>query len=104
MHPESQSSHKNADSAPAICRRCGALLTPGRGDFYVVEIQAYAENSPPVITAEDLAKDHGAEMARLAEEMKEMSAQEMMDMVHVRMSFFLCRACYKGWIENPTGE
>ena len=90
-------------SSVTICRRCGALLTPGRGDFYVVEVEAYAENSPPVITAEDMAKDHTAEMKRLAEQMKELSEQEMMDMVHRRMSFFLCGPCYKVWIENPTG-
>lgn len=91
------------EGAPCICRRCGGLLTPGRGEFYVVEVEGYAENSPPVITAEDLGKDHGAEMERLAEEMEEMSAQEMMDQVHRHMTFFLCAACYREWIENPTG-
>jgi RNase P subunit RPR2 len=103
MQSQPQSSHKNADTTPTICRRCGALLTPGRGDFYVVEIQAYAENSPPVITADDLAKDHAVVMKRLAEQMKELSEREMMDMVHRRMSFFLCGACYKVWIEEPVG-
>jgi len=102
MQPESLQHEPGA--GPVICRKCGALLTPGRGDFYVVEVEAYAENSPPVITAEDMAKDHGAEMARLAEEMKGLSEREMMDMVHRRMSFFLCGACYKVWIENPTGD
>jgi hypothetical protein len=88
---------------PVICRKCGALLTPGRGDFYVVEVEAYAENSPMVITEEDLAKDHREEMEKIAEEMAEMSPQEAMDGVHRRMSFFLCRGCYGGWIEDPVG-
>jgi RNase P subunit RPR2 len=92
-----------AMTGPVFCRKCGTLLTPGRGDFYVVEIEAYAENSPPVITEEDLAKDHRAEMERLAEEMAEMSAQEAMDTVHRKLAFFLCRECYKGWIEEPVG-
>ncbi len=86
-----------------ICRRCGALLTPGKGDFYVVEVQAYAENSPPVITADDLAKDHHEEMQKLAEQMKGLSEQELMDQVHRHMTFYLCAACYGKWIENPTG-
>jgi RNase P subunit RPR2 len=90
-------------SEPTICRKCGALLIPGRGDFYVVEVEAYAENSPPLFTAEDLAKDHRAEMDRLAKQMAQMSAQEAMDMVHRHTTFFLCRACYRDWIENPTG-
>jgi len=68
----------------------------------VVEIEAYAENSPPVITAEDLAQDHDREMERLAEAMRDLSAQEMMDLVHRRMSFFLCAPCYQAWIENPA--
>jgi hypothetical protein len=89
--------------APTICRKCAALLTPGCGDFYVVEVEAYAENSPPVFTKEDLAKDHRAEMERLAKAMAELSAQEAMDMVHRQMTFFLCRECYRQWIENPTG-
>ena len=92
-----------AEETPSICRRCGELLTPGRGEFYVVKVEAYAENSPPVITAEDLAKDHAAEMEKLAEAMKEMSAQEMMDQVYRRMTFHLCAGCYREWIEDPTG-
>jgi hypothetical protein len=34
---------------PVICRGCRVLLTPGRGDFYVV-VEAYAENLPMVIS------------------------------------------------------
>ncbi len=94
---------QSGSSSVNICRKCGALLTPGKGDFYVVEIEAYAENSPPVITEEDLAKDHRAEMERLAEEMAGMSEREAMDTVHRRMAFFLCRECYGGWIEEPVG-
>jgi hypothetical protein len=89
---------------PVICRKCGAILKPGRGDFYVVEIEAYAENSPPVITEEDLGKDHQAEMEQLAEELEGISEREAMDSVHRKMVFFLCRECYWGWIEAPVGH
>lgn len=92
-----------SSAVPSICRRCSALLTPGKGDFYVVEVQAYAENSPLVITAEDLARDHQEEMRRLVEKMEEVSGQEMMDQVHRHMTFYLCASCYRLWIENPTG-
>jgi len=93
----------SAVSTPSICRRCSAVLTPGRGDFYIVEVQAYAENSSPVITLEDLAKDHKEEMDKLVEQMEGLSEQEMMDQVHRHMTFFLCTPCYRFWIENPTG-
>jgi RNase P subunit RPR2 len=87
-----------------ICQKCGTLLTPGRGDFYVVNIEAYAEDSPPVITAEDLSRDHAEEMRRIVKELEALSPQEAMDSVHRQMSFFLCRPCYRKWIENPVGE
>jgi len=90
-------------SEPAICQKCGALLTPGRGDFYIVKVEAYAEDSPPVITLEDLQKDHAEEMEKIVKGLKDVSPQEMMDQVHRHMTFCLCTPCYKLWIENPTG-
>lgn len=103
MELNPQPSLSNTASVPPICQKCGALLTSGKGDFYVVHLEAYAENSPPVITIEDLAKDHAQEMERLAEQLKDASEQEMMDTVHRQMTFFLCAPCYRQWIENPTG-
>jgi hypothetical protein len=93
----------SSSSEPTICQKCGELLTPGKGDFYEVHVEAFAENSPPVITLEDLLADHGQEMRELAEQLKDVSPQEMMDQVHRQMTFFLCRQCYGQWIENPTG-
>jgi hypothetical protein len=69
-----------------------------------VEVEAYAENSGVVITEEDFGKDHRGEMEKIAEEMAGMSEREAMDGVHRRMVFFLCRECYKGWIEEPVGK
>ncbi len=88
---------------PSICQKCGTLLTPGRGDFYIVHVEAYAEDSSPVITAEDLAKDHVEEMKDIVRQLEQSSPQEAMDSVHRQMTFFLCRPCYRTWIENPTG-
>jgi hypothetical protein len=90
-------------TAPTICHKCGALLTPGKGDFFEVHVEAFAENSPPVITLEELLKDHTQEMKEIAEALNGASPQEAMDQVHRQMTFFLCGPCYRGWIENPTG-
>ncbi|HEY4328241.1 MAG TPA: hypothetical protein VGN88_00795 [Phycisphaerae bacterium] len=90
-------------SPPPICQKCGTLLTPGKGDFYIVRLEAFAENSPPVITKEDLAKDHRKEMKKIAAQLQAVFPQEAMDMVHRQISFCLCTPCYKLWIENPTG-
>jgi ribosomal protein L40E len=86
-----------------ICRRCAAELTPGRSHFYVIHISAYADPSPPVITEEDLANDHQAEMRKILAEAAQYSEQELLDSVHRRTHFYLCARCYARWIENPTG-
>jgi hypothetical protein len=86
-----------------FCRRCAAELTPGRGDFYLVRIEALADPFPPVISQEDLGKDHGKAMRDLMGQLEGFSERELMDMVHRKMSFFLCAACYRKWIEDPTG-
>lgn len=88
---------------PVICRRCAAELMPGRTPFYVIHVHAYADPSPPIITEEDLSKDHQAEMRRLIAEAEQYSEQELLDTVHRRTQFYLCARCYARWIENPTG-
>ena len=88
-----------------ICHRCGAVLTPGRGDFYVVRLEAFADPTPPEITAEELAGiDPGQEIDRLIEQMRGMSEQELMDHVYRRLTIHLCGPCYRKWIEDPAGD
>jgi len=88
---------------PVFCERCSTELTPGRGDFYVVKVEAYAEAGPVVITEEDLAGDQEKKMGEILESMEGISAQEAMDAVHRRLHFHLCRSCYRAWIEKPAG-
>ena len=87
---------------PLICHRCGEALVPGRGDFYVVRIEAVADPAPPNLTMPDTA-ELASQMQRLLDEMRDMSQQELMDHVHRRMTIHLCGPCYRVWIENPAG-
>ena len=89
---------------PLFCDRCLTRLHPGRGDLFVVKIEAVADPSPPEFTAEDLARDHRQELARLVAHLETLSAQEAMDQVFRRLTIFLCNACYLEWIENPAGR
>jgi hypothetical protein len=92
------------EHAPLLCHRCGAMLTPGKGDFYVVRIEAFADPTPPNLLADEYADiDPSAEIDRLIELMRHMSEQELMDQVYRRMTIHLCRKCYIAWIENPSG-
>ncbi|MEW6252869.1 MAG: hypothetical protein AB1716_19705 [Planctomycetota bacterium] len=92
------------NSAPLFCLRCGVELKPGRGDFYVVKIEAVADPSPPDITAEDLQRDRTAEIERLIEKLRRLSPQEALDQVYRKLTLHLCLPCYSAWIENPAGR
>jgi hypothetical protein len=88
---------------PLFCHRCAAQLEPGKGQFYVVRIEAFADPTPPDLTKEDLERDIAAEIDRLIEAMSDLSSQEAMDQVYRKMTVYLCNTCYRQWIENPTG-
>jgi hypothetical protein len=85
---------------PLTCRRCRAELIPGRGDFYVVRIEALADPTPPTFTDEDLLRDPRAEIARLIEAMRDLSEQEALDQVYRLMTVYLCGPCYRQWIAD----
>jgi len=89
--------------ADLFCHRCGAVLEPGKGNFYVVRIEAFADPTPPDIPDADQCPDPGAEIDRLIDEMRNMSEQELMDQVYRRLTIHLCGTCYADWIENPAG-
>ncbi len=91
------------NEVPLFCHRCAAELEPGKGQFYVVRIEAFADPTPPTITAEDLERDIAGEIDRLIKAMRNLSDQEAMDQVYRKMTVYLCLACYREWIENPTG-
>ena len=58
-------------------KRCSKEVHPGRGDYYLVRIDAVADPQPPIITQEDLDQDVGAEIERLIRFMKNMSEQQL---------------------------
>ena len=95
--------HSITDEHAAVCHRCGALHQPGKPLFYVVRIEAFCAPELPPLTAEDLRADFEAELARILEEVKDLSEQEMMDQVYRKLTLYLCPRCYHQWIEDPTG-
>ena len=89
--------------SPLFCDRCSREIHPGRGDLYVVRIEAIADPTPPEFTLEDLQRDHREEFARLCESLQHLSEREALEQVYRRLTIFLCNACYAQWIENPAG-
>lgn len=91
------------ESASLLCHRCGAILTPGRGDFYVINVEAYADPSPPLLSEQEMPQHPGVKLAELAMQMEGYSEAELMDFVYRKFTFYLCHRCYRQWIEHPAG-
>ena len=91
------------DEPPLFCDRCSAEIHPGRGDYFVVKIEAVADPVPPDFSLQDVLGSSRQELDRLVREMSELSAQDAMDQVYRRLQLHLCLPCYREWIENPTG-
>jgi hypothetical protein len=90
------------DESELRCARCGAELTPGTGNFYVVRIEAFADPSPPEFSDDDLEHDPRLEIERLIDQLREFSEQELLDQVYRRLILHLCGPCYRRWIEDPV--
>ena len=89
--------------APLLCSRCLKLLEPGRGDFYMVTIDAVADPSPPIIEPSDLQRDLSRDWRETVAALRDTSPQEAMDQVYRRVVIHLCQVCFRDWIENPAG-
>ena len=84
------------------CKRCSKEVHPGRGDYYLVRIDAVANLQPPIITQEDLDQDPGAEIERLIRRMQSISKQQLERQVYCKMLIYLCVPCFNRWIESPV--
>ena len=91
------------EQSPLFCDRCSAVLTPGRGSYYVVKVEAVADPTPPSFAEPHPGVDVGREIDLLIGRMRDMTEQEAMDQVYRRLMLYLCTPCYRIWIENPTG-
>ena len=86
-----------------LCSRCLKTLESGRGEFYVVSIEAIADPTPPIIDGSDLERDYRADWREIVAALRDTSPQEALDQVYRRVVIHLCNACYCEWIENPAG-
>jgi hypothetical protein len=82
-----------ADQPPLLCACYGAKLATGKGNFYVVQIEALADPTPPSFSDEDLQHDPRAEIERLIEQMRESSERELFDQAYRRLILYLCGPC-----------
>lgn len=84
-----------------VCDACGATLLIDADVRYVLEIEGYAAWDPLEVTSEDLRSDHGAEIERLVEELRDVDPEEAQDEVHRRFRYDLCPACWRRLLRDP---
>jgi hypothetical protein len=94
---------ETAEEAPLFCARCAAELEPGSGTFYQVTIEAVADPAGPRVSGEESAADLRRQIEQTLAQMQGLSAREAMDQVYRRLTLHLCVACFRRWIEDPTG-
>jgi hypothetical protein len=87
---------------PPLCHRCGALLQPGEGRFWIVRIDAVCDPAPPALDPDESPGEIAAEWGRLIEALRSRSEQELLDEVYRRLTLTLCAACFRLWIERPV--
>ena len=84
-----------------VCDMCGKELLVDEDVRYIANIEVYAAYDPLELTADDLAKDHKAELTRLVEKLKGVDAKDAEDSVHKRIVLNLCPGCQKVYIRDP---
>jgi len=85
-----------------VCACCGTELRPGSGNYYQVTIEAIADPTPPLVSAEELASNLRQQIERLLAQLQDVSEQEAMAQVYMRRQLFLCASCCRRWIDHPV--
>lgn len=83
-----------------LCDRCGQPLEKGQLR-YTVKIQVFAAYDELEISGKDLLKSHQAEIAKLIEQAKDLTEEELMRDVYVELQFDLCRNCQREYLNQP---
>ncbi len=86
-----------------ICDLCATAMPPIAS--YVVKIDVYADPSVPPMSTEELENaDFDDTFAKLIEQMKQLSADELQDDVHRCFEYRICRPCQRKFLANPLGR
>ncbi len=93
-----------AGEHPLFCDRCTTELHPGRGDFFVIRIEAVADPSPPLLDESTAKRSARNSMRELIDAAEDLTKQELMDQIYRRLTIYLCSECYRVWSENPSGS
>jgi hypothetical protein len=82
-----------------LCDLCGQAIPPHA--HYVVRIDVYADHATAKMNTNDLGE---SAIAKLMDELKTLSADELQDQVHRRFEYKICRPCQQNFLANPLGR
>ena len=83
-----------------ICDRCGRPIERGQLR-YIARIEVLAADDPLEITLDDLLRDGRREMDALLAQCEQLTEEQLMRDVYVKLEFDLCRACHKAYLTDP---
>ena len=86
------------------CDLCGKMIQPGDDQRYVVRIEAYPAQDPPLITDADLEDDHMEEVSQLLRNMEDDDNPDANDEAAKAFRFDLCPECHKRFVRDPLGK
>jgi len=84
-----------------ICDICGQELLQSRGLRYEVCIEVQAAYDPLNLSEDDLSRDLRAEIARVLQQLENVSLAEAQNQVYRRFEFDLCPGCQQKYVRNP---
>lgn len=103
---EGSSTSSDANESLLICARCLRLLWVGRGEFFVVQINAVADPSAPDLNAYEEQDTNSIRQAyeEVIGQLGEASELEANEQVARQLQIHLCNECFPDWFENPASK
>jgi hypothetical protein len=83
------------------CDRCGQELLKDREVRYEVCIEVQAAYDPLNLSEDDLATDFQAEIAKVLQQLENVSLAEAQNQVHRKFEFDLCPGCQREFVRDP---
>jgi hypothetical protein len=83
------------------CDLCGQELLENSGVRYEVRIEVQAAYEPLNLSEDDLSRDFQAEIAKVLQELENVSLAEAQNQVYRKFEFDLCPECQRGFVRDP---
>ncbi len=83
------------------CDGCALDLEADGSNHYILRIEAFAAAGKLEFTAQDLQRDHQAEIRRVISELENCSPDQIEDQVYRSLRFDLCPLCHRRFLATP---